>query len=288
MLAVVAALPLSIVISLFLGLPLAWKWQLGVARAAIALVAIAVIVSAALTLAIRPGPAGGVLIGLVGAAVSLAACALFVVYRFYRDPRRTAPEGPGLIVSPADGLVIYVQRSEGGELPVAAKHGKRYTLQELTRTPLHEQEATVVGIAMSFLDVHINRFPIAGKVAVQKHFAGAFGSLRHKDMVYLNERATTLIEDGGLQIAVVQIASRLVRQIVSFVREGEVGGRGQRLGVIRLGSQVDLVLPAREDLSVCVRVGERVRAGESIVARVGAAIEAPQADRAEPAPAARP
>lgn len=286
--ALVAALPLSIAISLLLGLPLAWKWQLGVARAAIALALVALAASTALTLAVRPGLVGGVALGAIGAGVSLVACSMFVAYRFYRDPKRTAPEGDGLIVSPADGIVIYVQTSEGGELPVAAKHGKRYTLQELTRTPLHEREATVVGIAMSFLDVHVNRFPIAGKVAVQKHFAGTFGSLRHKEMVYLNERATTLIEEGGMQIAVVQIASRLVRQIVSFVGEGETGARGQRLGVIRLGSQVDLVLPAREDLSVCVRVGERVRAGESIVARVGTATEAREGDRAEPAPAARP
>jgi phosphatidylserine decarboxylase len=173
-----------------------------------------------------------------------------------------------LVVSPADGEVVYVQRSEGGALPVADKRGRRYSLGELTRTPLHEGEAIVIGIAMSFLDVHVNRAPIEGTVRTLRHFAGSFGSLRHPEMVYLNERCTTVIEGLGFDVAVVQIASRLVRQIASFVQEGEAVSRGQRLGVIRFGSQVDLVLPARADLTVSVAPGQRLRAGESVVARV--------------------
>ena len=85
-------------------------------------------------------------------------------------------------------------------------------------------------------------------------------------MVFENERATTIIEQDELQVAVVQIASRLVRQIASFVREGQEVAVGQRIGVIRLGSQVDLVIPAREGLKVVVYPGARVRAGESIIA----------------------
>jgi predicted ATP-grasp superfamily ATP-dependent carboligase len=85
-------------------------------------------------------------------------------------------------------------------------------------------------------------------------------------MVFANERATTIIEGHDLQVAVVQIASRLVRQIALFLREGEEVVMGQRLGVIRLGSQVDVVLPARENVKITTRVGERVRAGESIIA----------------------
>jgi phosphatidylserine decarboxylase len=101
-------------------------------------------------------------------------------------------------------------------------------------------------------------------------------------MAFENERATTIIEQGDLQVAVVQIASRLVRQIASFVHAGQEVALGQRIGVIRLGSQVDLVLPARRDIQVTVRPGERVRAGESIVAlverrAVGAAVS-PQED----------
>ena len=88
-------------------------------------------------------------------------------------------------------------------------------------------------------------------------------------MVFENERATTVIERGDIEVAVVQIASRLVRQIVSFVKEGEDVALGQRIGVIRLGSQVDVVLPARPDVLINVQPGQRVRAGESVLAVVG-------------------
>jgi phosphatidylserine decarboxylase len=92
-------------------------------------------------------------------------------------------------------------------------------------------------------------------------------------MVYENERATTVIERDDLEIAIVQIASRLVRQIAAYVKVGENVELGQRIGVIRLGSQVDVVLPARPDLQVNVRAGERVRAGESVLALLGPASE---------------
>ena len=85
-------------------------------------------------------------------------------------------------------------------------------------------------------------------------------------MAFKNERMTTVIERGNLQVAVVQIASRLVRQIVSYVSVGREVKLGQRIGVIRLGSQVDLVVPARQDLRIMIKTGERVRAGQTVVA----------------------
>jgi phosphatidylserine decarboxylase len=96
-------------------------------------------------------------------------------------------------------------------------------------------------------------------------------------MVYENERATTVIERPGLEVAVVQIASRLVRQIAGFVDVGDRVTAGQRIGVIRLGSQVDVVLPRREGVRVTVRPGERVRAGESILAELETDSPAPEA-----------
>ena len=124
----------------------------------------------------------------------------------------------------------------------------------------------VVGIAMSFLDVHVNRAPIAGHVRLRRHFPGRFGSLGKPGMVFENERATTVIERPDIEIAVVQIASRLVRQIAAYVDVGETVAAGDRIGVIRLGSQVDVVLPVRPGLKVNVEPGQRVRAGESILA----------------------
>ena len=119
---------------------------------------------------------------------------------------------------------------------------------------------------MSFLDVHVNRAPIAGRAVVARHFPGPFGSLRRPEMVFENERATTVLERGGLQVAVVQIASRLVRRIVTFVQEGTSWRAGQRIGVIRFGSQVDVVLPLRHGLVVVVKPGDRVVAGETTIA----------------------
>lgn len=257
---------LGILLGLLTALPLAWKWELGVARTA-AFIATA-------------GAASGLAVMLLGGAVELggAVAALLVwgltmalavgvlAYRFYRDPERTTPTGEGVIVSPADGEVLYVREVHGGMLPVASKRGREYPLEELTRTPLRHRDATIVGIGMSFLDVHVNRAPIGGRIALQRHFAGTFGSLKKPEMVFQNERMTTVIERDGLQLAVVQIASRLVRQIVSLVKEGQDVVLGERIGVIRFGSQVDLVLPAWPELRVVVHPGMHLRAGESLVA----------------------
>jgi phosphatidylserine decarboxylase len=198
--------------------------------------------------------------------LTLGAAFALLLYRFFRDPERHVSSNSRDIVSPADGQVIYIRESQNGRLPLSTKHGRTFTLSELTKTPLQMKDATVIGIGMSFLDVHVNRAPVAGRVLRKQHFPGLFGSLRKAAMVFSNERMTTIIEHENMQIAVVQIASRLVRQIVSFVDVGQQVQCGQRIGVIRFGSQVDLVLPRRADLHVLVKPGDRVTAGESIVA----------------------
>jgi phosphatidylserine decarboxylase len=124
----------------------------------------------------------------------------------------------------------------------------------------------VIGIAMSFLDVHVQRAPIAGRITFQQHIPGRFASLRRPEAVFENERTTTLFERGGLQVATVQIASRLVRRIVSFVKVGQDVALGQRFGAIRFGSQVDLVLPVVDSVRIVVRPGQRVRAGTTVLA----------------------
>jgi phosphatidylserine decarboxylase len=256
-------------LALGLTLPLAWKWELGVRRVALAVGALALAASgivAALDGALEPA---GIVRTLLVAGVTLAAAFAILAYRFYRDPERTPPvTADDVVISPADGEVIYVRHSQGGRLPSSTKKGRDYELVELTKTPLRHEDAIVVGIAMSFLDVHVNRAPIAGRVRLRQHFPGRFGSLGRAEMIYENERATTVIERGDMEIAMVQIASRLVRQIASYVKVGENVALGQRVGVIRLGSQVDVVLPARPDVTVAVREGQRVRAGESVLAHL--------------------
>lgn len=247
--------------ALLITVPLAWKWELGVRRVAIATVLLA---SVAIAIAAVVGPSevvGAVMV----AGLTLAAAFAILAYRFYRDPEREAPpSGEDVVISPADGEVIYVRQAKGGVIPRSTKKGRDYELVELTRTPLREEDAIIIGIAMSFLDVHVNRAPVAGRVRLHKHFPGRFGSLGKPEMVYENERATTVFERDDCEIAIVQIASRLVRQIASYVDVGEDVVLGQRVGVIRLGSQVDIVLPSH--VRVDVEAGQHVRAGETVLA----------------------
>ena len=263
-------------LALALTAPLAWKWELGVRRVAIAVIGLSLVgalVVVAIDMAVDLPQAVRTLL-VAGIAVALAVAIL--AYRFYRDPNRTPPQvDDDVVISPADGEIVYVRHSEGGLIPSSTKKGRDYELVELTKTPLRHEDAVVIGIAMSFLDVHVNRAPIAGHVRLRQHFPGRFGSLGKPEMVYENERATTVIERDDLEIAMVQIASRLVRQIASYVKVGEEVALGQRVGVIRLGSQVDVVLPARPDVTINVKAGQRVRAGESVLA----VLSSPAAER---------
>jgi phosphatidylserine decarboxylase len=265
---VIAALILGGIAALAAALPLVVKWELGVRRSMLGVAACAIasglaVAALSATVDLDPLPAG-----LLVTVAALAASVAVLLWRFYRDPERSAPQREGTVVSPADGLVIYVHRFEHGELPISTKRGRHYVLDELVRTPLRSEDAVVVGIALSFLDVHVNRAPIAGAVTAQERYPGPFRSLKDPSAVFANERATTVLERGGLQVAVVLIASRLVRRIVSFVRQGDQVALGQRIGAIRFGSQVDVVLPDAENIGIRVSPGDRVRAGETVIAEV--------------------
>ncbi len=128
------------------------------------------------------------------------------------------------------------------------------------------QGGFLVGIAMNYLDVHVNRAPIAGRIRLLHHIKGAFLSLKRREAVLENERVLTVIDNGRFQIGVVQIASRLVRKIVPYVKEGADLQLGDRLGCIRFGSQVDVVLPHLPNLQVAVRPDMKIKAGVSILA----------------------
>src|SRR5438034_2507591 len=167
----------GLVVALLVLIPLAWKWQLGILRTT--LVAVAFVTPSELVVGrIRHAVPlqASLSAGLVGGLTIGAAFAL-LAYRFYRDPERRAPDRDHVVVSPADGEVIYVKRSRAGMLPVSDKHGRRYPLTELTKTNLGSEESVVIGIAMNFADVHVNRAPIEGRVTYRHHFPGRFGSL---------------------------------------------------------------------------------------------------------------
>ena len=256
------------VLALATGLPLAWKWQLGVVRAGTYVLANSMLAAIALTAAgwwLGPGAVVRTL-AMWGTTVAAAAAGLLIT--FFRDPERPEPSRQDVIVSPADGHVVYVRPVQPGELPRADKRNRTCTLRELAGTTLGDGCATAIGISMNLADVHVNRAPVAGRVQLVEHVGGTFGSLRKPEMVLTNERVTTVIEEGDLQIAIVQIASRLVRRIVTFVATGEMLHAGQRIGAIRFGSQVDLVVPARPQIRLTVQVGDRVVAGQTIVALI--------------------
>jgi phosphatidylserine decarboxylase len=258
------------------GLALAHKWELGLRTSALALLACAAVACVAVTALDAAGALHAAVQSLLMAAIALALALGLVAWRFYRDPERLPPSHDNIIVSPADGVIAYVRATERGELPVAIKKGRRMRLDELVRTPLASEEATVIGIALTFLDVHVNRAPIAGVVKAHNRYPGGFASLKNPSAAFTNERTTTILEQGATEVAVVLIASRLVRRIVSFVRAGEPVALGQRIGAIRFGSQVDLVLPVQPGLKLWVAPGERVRAGETILAELG------ESDRSSP------
>jgi phosphatidylserine decarboxylase len=185
-------------------------------------------------------------------------CALTVfVFAFFRDPKRATPAGEGLILSPADGLVSQIMTVE---LP-------RQLVGEGALAP---GAATRISIFMSVFDVHINRAPIAGTVTRLAYVPGAFLNADLDKASEENERQYILIEGAdGTKVGFTQIAGLIARRIVGFVREGVMVGTGQRVGLIRFGSRVDVFLP--EGYAPQVVKGQRAVAGETVLAARGAA-----------------
>jgi phosphatidylserine decarboxylase len=191
---------------------------------------------------------------------------MLLMWRFFRDPERESPVIDNVIVSPADGKIIYIKRSEDGQVPFSEKNGRKYPLSQFFQTDVLPGKGTLIGISMNFLDVHVNRAPMGGTIEAIRHIRGKFLSLRKEDAIVENERQLTVIDSGRFRVGVVQIASRLVRKIVTYAKEGQEVRRGQRIGMIRFGSQVDLYIPDTCPTRVNVTVGQKVKAGLSVLA----------------------
>ena len=182
------------------------------------------------------------------------------VFAFFRDPERVVPLGDKLIVAPADGLVsLIVQVPPPVELQgsdVAGGQG------------LGAEPVTRVSIFMSVFDVHINRAPVAGAVRRVVYIPGKFMNADLDKASEENERQHLLIEKAdGTAIGFTQIAGLVARRIIPFVKPGDIVAAGQRVGLIRFGSRVDVYLPAGTDSKVLV--GQRVIAGETVLAEAG-------------------
>lgn len=209
---------------------------------------------------------GSLLSAAVSVCVVVPMSIVLTLLRFYRIPFRKVRAKEGQLVSPADGNVIYIQRVEAGEVPLSVKHGVTATLSEFANTDLLKYPCTIIGINMTPFDVHRNCIPCDGRVVMNKHFNGDFLSLKNPEALRRNERNTILINTPNGQIGVVQTASRLVRRIVTWRGEGDDVKRGEWFGMIKFGSQVDLIIPASYKVDVMLK--QQVYAKKTIIAEI--------------------
>ena len=184
------------------------------------------------------------------------------VFAFFRDPERVVPQGERLLVSPADGLVSLITQVPP---PVELQHDTEDGGRGLGTEPVMR-----VSIFMSVFDVHINRSPIAGTIRRIIYIPGRFMNADLDKASEENERQHVLVTRAdGTPIGITQIAGLVARRIVPFVKPGDIVAAGQRVGLIRFGSRVDVYLPAGTEPRVLV--GQRVIAGETVLAEIGTA-----------------
>jgi len=174
-------------------------------------------------------------------SLGLLAVAGFMAF-FFRDPRRTIPTEPGIVVAPADGRVTVVKRADG------------------------QNTESLVSIFLSPLDVHINRSPIGGEITEIAYQSGKFLMATNARARLLNEQNTLTIRGSDLTVKCTQIAGILARRIVCWKREGERVECGERFGMIKFGSRTDVVMPS--SVEIVVEEGMHVRGGVTIIGRI--------------------
>jgi len=185
--------------------------------------------------------------------------AIFFVLNFYRDPKRKIPKGSN-IVAPADGKVISIINTSKAK--VQLKKGLFGKIKTLTNDIA--KECYVVSIFMSPLDVHINRAPIQGKVTSVKHTKGSFFKAYDFEKSLSNEKNEIIIQNKKLKIKVIQIAGFFARRIYCYAKSGQKLNKGQKIGMIALGSQTILVMPNKFKLKI--KLNEHVKAGSTVIA----------------------
>jgi phosphatidylserine decarboxylase len=175
-------------------------------------------------------------LGWTIAGIVLLVLGLFVVF-FFRNPKREIPADPNVIVSPADGKVVKLERVGN---------------------------VTKLSIFLSIFDVHVNRSPLQGRIEAIDYKKGKFKAAFNHSASVENERNVIMISHGNIKVVFTQIAGLIARRIVCWKHVGDVVAKGELVGLIRFGSRVDVLLPAGTE--VTVRTGERVRGGSSPIA----------------------
>ncbi len=168
---------------------------------------------------------------------------LFVLF-FFRDPERSVPEGRGVVVSPADGKVIVIK--------------------DIFEPTYLKQDVKQISIFLSVFNVHVNRSPLGGAVELVKYNPGKFHVASVDKASLDNEQTAMVIADENARVLVKQIAGLIARRIVCYAKPGDVIKRGERYGLIRFGSRVDIFVP--KDASIKVKLGDRVTGARDIIA----------------------
>ncbi len=180
-------------------------------------------------------------------ALPLWLIAIFVL-QFFRDPKRSVPQQPGIVICPADGRVVFVGPA---------------------KDPYLDRSVLKISIFMNVFNVHSNRSPVSGSIEDRWYSPGKFINAELDKSSEENERNALWIKDAsGLDIVCVQVAGLIARRILCYVNKGDVVERGQRFGFIRFGSRVDLYLP--EHCVAKVKLGDKVSAGSDIAAEFSA------------------
>ena len=207
------------------------------------------------------------LVPFVSGFIILVLFVLLFLYRFFRNPKRVIPGGADDIVSSADGRVIYIKELEVNQMPVTIKKMRVAELSEITKTDLLTRPCYLIGIAMTLFDVHMNRAPIDGTVTFIRHTPGTAIGLNTPSSTITNERNTVIFKRGdGITAGIVQIAARGVKRCIVASKEGDRVARGEIIGKIRWGSQLDMIIP--RNCEILVREGEQVYAGSTIIGRL--------------------
>ena len=194
-------------------------------------------------------------------AILIILLAVFFLLNFYRDPKRNIPKGNS-IVAPADGRIINIIDSSRSSIKL--KKGLLGKVQVLSKDI--SSHCYLISIFMSPFDVHINRAPIEGVVKSVKHSKGSFFKAYDLEKSFENEKNEIIIQNEKMKVKVIQIAGFLARKIKCYVKKNQKVIKGEKIGMIALGSQTTLVLPIGVELKV--GVNDKVKAGTTIIANL--------------------
>jgi|SRR3989338_2570143 len=184
---------------------------------------------------------------------------ILFLMNFYRDPKRKIPKGNN-IVAPADGKIISIIDTSKSNIKI--KKGILGKIKTLTKDVA--KECYAISIFMSPFDVHINRAPIAGTITSIKHTRGKFFEAYNLEKSLLNEKNEIIIQNKRMGVKIIQIAGFLARRIKCYAKQNQKVNKGEKIGMIALGSQTTLIIPKGVDLKI--KVNNKVKAGETIIA----------------------